>query len=84
MFINGYVNNKYSLHAAICMFLLQILGEYDMQYQVSYYCKAWIFLDGYFISTLWEFATRLSKLYFNIHQHWRMMLHPLWQTQHSL
>lgn len=65
MFINGYVNNKCLHHAAIFMSLLQILGEYDMQHQVRYYCKAWIFLDGYFISALWEFAARLSKLYFN-------------------
>lgn len=65
MFINGYVNNKCLHHSAIFMSLLQILGDYEVQYQVRYYCKAWIFLHGYSISALWEFATRLSKLYFN-------------------
>lgn len=82
MFINGYVNNKCLLHAAIYTSLLQILREYNMQYQVSYYSKAWIFLDGYFISALREFAAKLR--YSTIHQHLRMMLHSFWQTQHSL
>lgn len=36
-----------------------------MQFLVDYYCNAWIFLDGYFISTFWEFAATVSKVFFS-------------------